>query len=129
MSMDERRLRILQILYERRNRPLRTIGVDELGVLLQVSPDALWGELRYLDDKGYVTISERQIGTRVIHFIQITTEGIDVAEGRQLAAKVLPRVEGASLSAPEMRIFISYAHRDNEFCYRLTSYLRDHLPD
>ena len=81
-SVLERRYRVLQLIFEdKQHSQLQTLGIDEVASRIGASRDSIWDDVNYLRDKGLIVINERQIGTRVYFTFDITSTGIDAAEG------------------------------------------------
>lgn len=146
--MSSRRLDILRELYaERQRSPTPSIGVEDLAAKLSTPREALWKDVHYLEQSGYVVVKSRVIGTRVLYSVSLTTKGIDVVEGRldsaaawlfdssteqhhssaSLGEPILTGVDAGTITPP--RIFISHSHHDNEFCKRMEAYLKGNVPE
>lgn len=137
------RMKILLTLNVQRERaPFQTVGIEELCEQLGATKDAIWNDITYLEQARFIEVRSRQIGTRAVYTIHLTTKGIDAVNGpvnvegfsaqrdTSMVSAALPLRDAqplASRSTTLPRIFISHSHLDNDFCVRLYRYLEQHI--
>ena len=128
--MLERRYRVLQLIFEdKQHSQLQTLSIEEVAARIGASRGSIWDDVNYLRDKGLIVINERQIGTRVYFTFDITSAGIDAAEGLTALAHYQRPADGAESTLPiPPRIFLSHSHHDVMFCRRLALFIRQHIP-
>ena len=80
----EQRKRILQILYEARSDPLKPLDREDLARLIGQPWYEIQPDVAYLEEKGYIITKRRQISSLIFYRLNITTQGVDVVEGRIL---------------------------------------------
>jgi hypothetical protein len=130
--MLERRKVILRLLYDERERsPVHTLTVEDFASKLTISRNEMWNDLEYLQQSGFLTISDRQIAGRVFYSFDLTPQGLDFVENTLYASAAYdsllpPALSDASAGGP-LRVFVSYSSVDTEFCDRMVAYLRDTL--
>jgi hypothetical protein len=133
--MLERRKVILRLLYDERERsPVHTLTVEDFASKIAVSRNEAWNDLEYLQQSGFLTISDREIAGRVFYSFDLTPQGLDFAENTLYASaayaspSLLPPLwQGSSADRPP-RVFVSHSSVDTEFCDRMVAYLRDTVP-
>ncbi len=130
----QQREKIMQILYEKPARdPLQTLDKEDLTGQMGITWDDLRAEVVYLEEKGYVGVKRRYIGTRVFDRFYITTKGIDWIDEHTIepqgASPTLLEPILLPIESPEQRehavtIFFSYAHEDETLRKELEKHLK-----
>lgn len=122
--MHAQREKILQVLYDEHKRsPLQTLSIDNLAVILSTASNDLWRELSYLQEKGFIAITEHHIGTRVFRLLRLTAIGIEHVE-----RGAFTQPDKADKQVSHVPIFISHSQLDEDFCLRMLAYLDEHMP-
>jgi DNA-binding transcriptional ArsR family regulator len=97
MTMKQYRMMILQALYEERARGfLHALDAEDLARRIGIPWGKLRHEVTYLEEKGFVTSRNRQVGTRIFCALHLTAEGIDFIEaevsgGAEIDADYTPK--------------------------------------
>lgn len=108
MDDQEVWLRILHILAEERDRGLSSkLDAETMSERLEtLSLDEVQHEITYLEEKGYIDVSYRQIGGRIFTTIHITAEGVDCVKGRTPPSSVAGDVYNVTFGDGADRIVI-----------------------
>lgn len=127
--MLAQREEILLVLYnEQAHSPIQTLGIEHLTAELAVTREALWSDLDYLQERGYLAVSSHDVGGRLFHSLRLTANGIDYVEH---AMRSQHRFSQSSQEAPEQgdtpAVFLSHSSLDGAFCERLVQYLHETL--
>ena len=133
MTMQSRE-KILQILYKEPARgPVQTLNREDLIDRMAIPWDDIRDEVTYLEEKGYIVVKRRSMGTRVFDAFYITTKGVDLVEVQSIESHDAPTTLLESIPLPSessekteyaVTIFFSYAHKDEALRKELEKHLK-----
>lgn len=130
----QQRQKILRILYVKAARdPLQMLNKEDLLEQMAMTWDDLRLEMMYLEEKGYISVKRRNIGTRVFEAFYITVEGVNWVEGRAIESHSAPSlllesiplrpIESFERTEQTLSIFFSYAREDEVLRKELEKHL------
>ncbi|HEU5229480.1 MAG TPA: toll/interleukin-1 receptor domain-containing protein [Ktedonobacteraceae bacterium] len=117
----QQRQQILRILSEKPARdPLQTLSKEELLAHMAMVWDDLRTEIGYLEEKGYIIVKRRYLGTRIFDSFYLTPHGIDWIESQVLPSPdisssredAIAPFEPSQQTKSALTLFFSYAQED-----------------
>ncbi len=108
------RQKILQILYEKRSQQSQTFDREDLASLVGKLWREIQPEVAYWEEKGYIVTKSKQIGIRIYHLLNITTQGIDALEKGQLIQKISIFISSPKDVYKERKIALHVIERCNK---------------
>lgn len=128
----QQREKIMQILYEKPARdPLQALSKEGLLAQMAIAWDDLRVEMLYLEERGYIVVRRKYLGTRIFDSFYLTPQGIDWIEKQaplppetpSTREEAIPPFEPSQQAKSALTLFFSYAQEDSLLLKELEKHL------